>query len=131
MSIAVPEIPNNIPNIFLIVICSLVKSKYVSNKVIKGIVAMHKPTKTEDKCSWATASNVKGKAFDSKATPKQEIQYPLGFRQLKTFILNKSETIDNINEPIIILNEAICVAWKEISAILIDKKELPQINPRS
>ena len=42
--------------------------------MIKGIVAMHNPTKTEDKCSWATASNMKGNVLDNKATPKHASQ---------------------------------------------------------
>ncbi len=70
----VPQTPSIIPNIFFIDICSFDKRKWARSKMIKGIVAMHNPTKTEDKCSWATASNMKGKVLDNKATPKHASQ---------------------------------------------------------
>ena len=67
--------------------------------------------------------------MENKATPRQDIQYGVVFFLATNFILKSNEKNINVRSPIIILDEDMWLGSKEISAISMAKKELPQITP--
>ena len=70
---------------------------------------MQSPTNTDERCSWAMASSVKGKAFDNIPTPTQYVQYLLAFFLSDDFFLRRVKHNSSVIEPIIILSEDTCI----------------------
>ena len=125
-----PAKPIDTPSIFLRVISSSLKKKKENIVIIKGMIALHNPTNTVDRCSCAIAKIVNGRKFEKIATPKQKNQYFADLLKLNNSTLKKTENKKTTRKPIIILKDAIWTGLKALIANLMDKKELPHKMPK-